>query len=69
MLSPWKRVHHMPEYRAYILDRDSKIQSYEPIVCVDDETAISAAKRLVDGHDVELWQGTRKVTTLSRKSE
>jgi hypothetical protein len=29
-----------------------------------DDTAIAAAKRLLDGHDIELWQGHRKVTTL-----
>jgi hypothetical protein len=57
----------MPEYRAYIIGHDGHIQRYEPIVCADDEAAIAKAERLVDGHDVELWQGARKVTTLPRK--
>ena len=55
----------MPEYRAYVLDRDGKIQSYEPIVCADDDAAIATAKRLVDGHGVELWQGARKIITMT----
>ena len=45
----------MPEYRAYILDHDGRIQSFEPLVCDDDEAAVGRAERLVDGHDVELW--------------
>jgi len=47
----------MPEYRAYIIDHDGHIRRFEPIACADDDTAIAAAKRLVDGHDVEVWQG------------
>ena len=57
----------MPEYRAYIIDHDGHIQRFEPIVCADDDTAITTATRLVDGHDVEVWQGSRKVTTLAHK--
>ena len=55
----------MPEYRAYILDRDRHIKGCEPLISADDNAAIASAKRLVDGHDVELWQGARKVTTLT----
>jgi hypothetical protein len=58
----------VPEYRAYILDRDGGIQSFEPLVCADDLAAIAKAKQQVDGHDIELWQGDRKVTTLTYKS-
>jgi hypothetical protein len=57
----------MPEYRAYILDRDRHIKGCEPLTCPDDDAAIVAATRLVDGHDVELWQGARKVTTLTHR--
>jgi hypothetical protein len=31
------------------------------LVCPDDETATEYAKRLVDSHDVELWQGDRQI--------
>ena len=59
----------MPDYRAYILARDGHIQSFEPLVCADDVAAITAARGVVaaSGCDVELWQGKRKVTTLTRK--
>ena len=60
----------MPEYRAYILDRDRHIKGCEPVVCPDDDTAIAAAKRLVtNGYDVELWQEARRVTTLAHKAD
>jgi hypothetical protein len=64
MLPPNTGSIGMPEYRAYILYHDGHIKSFEPLVCPDDDVAILHAKRLVDGHDVELWQGTRRVTTL-----
>ena len=54
----------MAEYRAYIIGSDGHIQDYEPLICPDDDAAIAAAKRLVDRHDVELWEGNRKVTLL-----
>jgi hypothetical protein len=58
----------MQEYRAYFIGPDGHIQGYEPLICADDAAAIAAAERLVDGHDVELWQRDRKVTTLTGKS-
>ena len=54
----------MPDYRAYRLNEDGHITGYEPLVCPDDDDAITNAKRLVDGHDVELWSGPRFVTLL-----
>lgn len=58
----------MPDYRAYIIGKDRHVQGYEPLICEDDDMAIAAAERLVDGHDVELWQGARKVTKLAHKA-
>ncbi|EIG62306.1 hypothetical protein Bra1253DRAFT_07219 [Bradyrhizobium sp. WSM1253] len=37
------------------------------LVCEGVETAKEKAKQLVDGHDVELWDGDRKVATFARK--
>jgi len=59
-------VHHLPEYRAYIIGRDGHIRSFESLVCTDDDTAIATAERLVDGHDVELWQADRTAMTARR---
>ena len=54
----------MNEYRAYAVGSDGRFIGYEPLACADDKTAIERAKRLVDGHDVELWSGDRLVVRL-----
>jgi hypothetical protein len=56
----------MLDYRAYILDEDGHIIGFEPLVCAGDDEAIAGAKRLIDGHDVELWSGVRLVIRLER---
>jgi hypothetical protein len=57
----------MPKFPGNIISEDGHIQSFEALVCGDDNVAIAAAKRLVDGHDVELWQADRKVIKLTHK--
>jgi hypothetical protein len=52
------------EYRAYIVGEDGHFASYRAFVCTDDSEAITMAKQLVDGHDVELWQRDRKIATF-----
>ena len=59
----------MAEYRAYILGADGRIASAIDLECDDDELARLKAKQLVDGHDVELWQGTRKIAAFKRRPE
>jgi hypothetical protein len=51
----------VPEYRAYIIGPDGHIQSRVDLICEDESAAQEQAKQLVDGHDVELWQGARKL--------
>ncbi|MGZ5870532.1 MAG: hypothetical protein ACXWKP_00275 [Bradyrhizobium sp.] len=60
------------DYRAYILGIDGhrfvrveKFLSDHP----DDEAAMSAAKQLTDGHEVELWDCGRLVARLSSDGE
>ena len=55
----------MGTYRAYFINRDDHIESYKLIEAADDEQAVEIAKRYVDGHDVEVWDGDRKVSRLS----
>ena len=62
----------MGEYRAYILGIDghrfvrvNEFSSNQP----DDAAALSAAKQLVDGHDVELWDCGRLVARLTPDGE
>jgi hypothetical protein len=58
----------MQEYRAYTVGKDGHFVGFEPLVCVDDEDAISTAKQFLDGHDIELWNGARMVIRLSAKN-
>jgi hypothetical protein len=37
--------------------------------CSDDEAAKEVAQQLVDGQDVELWQGKRKIETLKHNAQ
>lgn len=48
----------MPHYRAYVLDEQEHGQFMGAINfdCADAEAAKEHAKRLADGHEVELWQ-------------
>jgi hypothetical protein len=57
------------EYRAYTVARDGHSIGFDSLVCADDAEAIEKAKRLADGHDVELWSGPRLVILLSHKPE
>lgn len=56
----------MNEYRAYLMEPDGHIRSRVDVVCEHEEAAKEWAKQLVDGHDVELWQGDRKIATFTR---
>jgi hypothetical protein len=59
----------LTEYRAYIVGLDGRFMGFEPLICADDAEATEKARRLVDGHDVELWSGERFVTRLRHKPE
>ena len=54
----------MAEYRLYGLDGVNKVSSGEWFEAEDDETAIEVAKNMMDGHDCELWKGSRLVTRI-----
>jgi hypothetical protein len=55
------------EYRAYILGQDGHIQKRIDLFCEDDDAAKERVEALVDGHDVELWQSSRRIATFTRK--
>ena len=55
----------MPTYRAYLIDKDNRVDSYEPLDAESDEEALETARRLVNGHDVEVWSLDRMVGRLS----
>jgi hypothetical protein len=59
----------MAEYRAYIVGEEGRIVRAVELLCPDDESAKEYAKNLVDGHDVELWQGERKIAKFHHKPQ
>jgi hypothetical protein len=59
----------MAEYRAYIVGDDEHFLGYEPLVCGDEAEAIELARRLCDGHDIELWCLERMVIRLPAMTE
>jgi hypothetical protein len=58
----------VPEYRAYLVGEDGHFFNFEEMVCDDDAAALERARQLVDGHDVELWNGARLVVILQHTS-
>jgi hypothetical protein len=54
----------MIEYRAFFVGDDGHFRGFEPMVCADDAEAITKSKRLLEGHDIELWSGPRFVIRL-----
>jgi len=55
-------------YRAYPVDRSGHIAgAATDLTCDDDATAIEQAKSLVDGRDIEVWDGERLVIYLSKE--
>ena len=58
----------MPVYRAYIIGLHDRAIGVVQLDCIDDESAIKSARRLVDRHDVELWQMDRAVARLDARS-
>jgi hypothetical protein len=59
----------MIEYRAFTIGPDGHFVGSEALICADDAEAIAKAGHFVDGHDIELWSGTRFVARLKHKPE
>jgi hypothetical protein len=59
----------MPVYHAYIVGSHSRFIGAVQMDCADDDTAIKSASRLVDRHDVELWQLDRPVVRFDAASK
>jgi hypothetical protein len=53
------------DYRAYIVGHDGHFKTFEVVKADDDKSAVEAARKYVDGHDVEVWDLDRKVAVLS----
>ena len=57
----------MQEYCAYIIGPDGHILSRIDLHCQDEIEAKECALRLVDGQNLELWQGDRRVAVFKRR--
>lgn len=55
----------MPTYRAYLIDVDDRVASYKPVEADSDSEAMEAARRFVEGFDVEVWHLDRKIGRLA----
>jgi len=59
----------VPLYRGYIVGLHDRPIGVFQLDCIDDESAIQSAARLVDSHDLELWQIDRPVARLDARSK
>ena len=57
----------MAGYRLYGLDGLRRVASGEWFDAEDDQTAIEAARQMIDGQDCELWQARRLVARIARR--
>jgi hypothetical protein len=57
------------DYRLYGLDGVNKVASGEWFEAEDDLSAIEVAKKMMDGHDCELWQGRRFVARIKPRAD
>ena len=65
LTSPGLAPTEVNEYRAYVVGTDGHFVSFRAFRCANDSEAVTWAKQLVDGHDVELWNRERFVKRLS----
>jgi hypothetical protein len=57
----------MSQYRIFTIGPNGHFISGTAMACLNDEQAIEAAQCMLNGHDLELWQGPRFVITLKHK--
>ena len=68
VIATWEEW-NMADYRIYKI-KDNHIAEPPALITADaDPEVIEQAKELVDGHDVEVWEGTRFVIGLRSKDK
>jgi hypothetical protein len=58
----------MGDYRAYCIGQDGRVVRRHDFVAKDDDDAIELARQYLDGLDIELWTGRRKVGLVKAAS-
>ncbi|GJD95406.1 hypothetical protein [Methylobacterium iners] len=62
------RADGVRRYRAIMLHTDGHVLNAVSFSAFDDNAALTIAKSMVDGHAVELWEGTRFIEQLNPTS-
>jgi hypothetical protein len=58
----------MSDYRAYYVETNGQLAAgSKELDCDTDITAIESARKMLDGKDIEIWDGLRKVIRLPHK--
>ena len=58
----------MPTYELHVLGADNRTMAVKTISSNDDAEAFEMARRYLDGHAIELWEGKRFIATLEKTS-
>jgi len=58
----------MTHYQAYLVGQDSYFIKAVDLDCEDDDAAMKRAQKMVDGHNVELWQHDRRIAKFEHGS-
>jgi len=58
----------MPEYRAFLLDKNDHIVKRHDFEAENDTSALETARQYVDGHDVEVWKRSQILGRLKHSS-
>jgi hypothetical protein len=56
-------------YRAYLIGDDGHFWEAISMLCADDADAMKRAQCLANRHNVELWEGDRKVGTFEPRRQ
>jgi hypothetical protein len=57
----------MSDYRAFYVGKNGQFTGSMKLDCDSDSMAIASAKKLLNGQDIEVWDGLRKISQLKRK--
>jgi hypothetical protein len=56
----------MPDYRLYTVDKGGHVMEAPQVVtCPSDEEAVAKARSMVNGLDLEVWDGARVVAEIA----
>jgi hypothetical protein len=60
----------MADFRAYIMDHDGHVKLRVDLPgCANETDATQRAKRMIDRHDIELWDGAKFIERFRRQQD